>query len=224
MAHSNENDQQGRGGDGTITAALIGVGVAALIIGAAILFFLSRVFRTSEEPFGADTSVGESIDTMDSTAGWTLYLDEVGSSGSINAQPGQDGDALEIIFDVVADGWVGVSRVVDPSALADSEGITFAYRGSGEPNTFEFKLLCAPDENEQSAIFGIQWTGSSVTDGWTRREVRYRDLACWPDTPCEEGELVDPERVWKIDFAVSSKPGDSPGVGVVLIDDVRAIK
>jgi hypothetical protein len=167
------------------------------------------------------------IDTMDSTSGWSTYADDEGSTISIDSVPGRTNNGLEITFDVVEWGWVGISKAINPEILPmlpRIERLGFFYVGSGAPNTIEFKLVYQPDSEGESAIFSVLWPGATVTDGWTFLEIPVSALACWADTGCQPDEEIDLERVWKIDFAISNKEGDTPGSGTVILDEIQGIR
>lgn len=165
------------------------------------------------------------IDPMEEMTTWTTYGDEA-STMSVTTTSGITGNAVEITFELQEWGWMGLSQEIDPQALQGTTGIRFFHRGNGAPNTIEFKVLYAPNAQGESAIFSVLWPGVTATENWESLEVRYDDLSCWEETPCEPGETVDPAQVWKIDFAVSNKAhlGDEPGAGVVVIDEVQGVR
>ena len=86
------------------------------------------------------------IDTMDSTSGWRTYRDDTGSSINIEPILGRTDNATEISYDLNEWGWVVISKRINPEILSEMEGIKFFYKGSGEPNTIELKLV--------SCVFG----------------------------------------------------------------------
>ena len=158
------------------------------------------------------------VDPMDSIAGWGTYHDDRGSAISMRVASGIRGDAVEIGYDLKPDGWVGIFKQIDPSVLMGTTRIRFYYSGYGMPNTIELKLIY-----KGGAVFSTQWPG--VTNGeWRVLEAPYDQFACWEATGCVKGERVDLSRVDRIDFAISNKAGNTPGIGVVRIDSVEAIK
>jgi hypothetical protein len=179
--------------------------------------------RPSPTPTSALLPV--TLDAMEDMAGWDTYGDDA-STVTVTATSGITGNAVEIAFELQEWGWLGMSREIEPQMLQGTKGIRFFHQGSGAPNTIEFKVLYAPNEQGQSAIFSVLWPGVTVTEDWEILEVRYDELACWEETPCEPGEVVDAAKVWKIDFAISNKAHleDTPGAGVVAIDEVQGIR
>lgn len=154
---------------------------------------------------------------------WSTYSDDKGSSITIRPVQGND-DAVEVSFDVKADGWVGLLADFDPALFYGTRGIRFFRKGSGARNTIELKLLYVPDANGESAVFSVLWPKATVADDWAPLEAPYGDFMCWRDTPCPQDGRLDLDRVWRVDLAISSKPGDTPGTGVVTIDDIQGIK
>jgi hypothetical protein len=153
-----------------------------------------------------------------------------------------NGHAIEISFDLVKGGFVVISKVLPPDALPETAGIRFSYQGRGKPSTVEVKLIY-----KVGTIFTVWLRHTSVTGGygWVTREIPYDNFWCFAGTgngpdkcpPSGEGNLrLEPEKVEKIEFAVSNKthdpnnPDDSdpeddlPGTGVVTIRDVQAVR
>jgi hypothetical protein len=161
---------------------------------------------------------------MESTLKWNQYVDDKGSSIVLRSAQGMEGNAVEISFDVKQAGYVGISKELYPGILSGTEGIKFSYNGSGAPNTIEFKLQYPPAASGRSTVFSIEWHHITSTNEWKTFEVGYNKFKCWEETGCSADEKVDLEKVWVIDFAISSRPGDSPGIGVVAIDNIQAIR
>ena len=74
------------------------------------------------------------IDAMDNTTGWVTLGDNKGSSISIKSVPGKKGYALEISYDLNENGWVGISKEIDPKVLSEIIGIEFSHNGIGRWN------------------------------------------------------------------------------------------
>ena len=163
------------------------------------------------------------IDSMDSMVGWSTYEDDKGSTGMLRVTPGLRNEAVEIAYDLEADGWVGVFHNVEPGSLSGTDGIRFFYSGDGARNTIELKLIYEPDSNGKSPVFSVTWMGATVADTWAMVEVPYSEFRCWEDTGCSRGDEVDLDKVWRVDFAISNKPGDTPGIGHVRIDEIQVI-
>ena len=154
------------------------------------------------------------IDSMESTMVWITHKDDNGSSMNKKLMPGWTGDGIEIFYNLKKCGWVLISKEIDPKKLSEYKGIRFYYKGSGEPNTIELKLIY-----EDTTTFDVKWHGATVRDDWMPVEVPYSSFNC-----CGSNEL-DLEKVRKIEFAISNKPdeGDKYGSGWVIIDDVQGI-
>ncbi|MCK4347189.1 MAG: carboxypeptidase regulatory-like domain-containing protein, partial [Thermoplasmatales archaeon] len=164
------------------------------------------------------------IDTMDSTSGWRTYKDDKGSSINIKSISGRTDNAIEISYDLKEWGWLVISKKINPEILSEKEGIKFFYKGSGEPNTIELKLIYG---DVGGTTFGVLWNRATVADNWVSIEVPYSHFDCWwPDDNClRYGNKLDLKNVRKIEFAISNKQedGDMYGSGRVIIDDVQGI-
>ncbi len=163
-----------------------------------------------------------SIDPMESTMGWYTHKGDKGSSINRKLIPGRTDNGIGISYDLKEWGWVLISKNINPEKLSKYEGIRFYYKGSGEPNTIELKLIY-----EDTTTFGVVWHGATVADDWVSVEVPYSDFYCWwPANNClRYGNELDLEKVRKIEFTISNKPddGDVYGSGWVIIDDVQGI-
>lgn len=162
------------------------------------------------------------IDDMTGVSVWSAF-EHGGSSLIVSGVTDRKTHALELDYTVEKDGWVAIHREINPAALAGSRLIGFSFRGSGAPNSIEFKLFRKPDENGRSAIFGVVWNHATNTDGWRYVEAPYSLFVCWRETGCQPGEVLDPSEVWKIDIAIANKAGDTPGSGVVLISPILGV-
>jgi len=168
------------------------------------------------------------IDSMESTMGWYTYKDDEGSSINRKSILGRTGNGIEITYDLKEWGWVTLNKRIDPSILSEIEGIRFFYKGTGKPNTIEFKLMYN-DGDEYNGIdttFGFLINAATVKDDWTQVEVPYDMLECWwSDKSCDDNPRLYLNKVRKIEFAFSNRPedGDVYGSGRVIIDDVQGI-
>ena len=159
-----------------------------------------------------------SIDQMDTTFGWQTHQDGKGSVVLIRSAPGIRGNAIEIGYELKPGGWVAISKEIKPSVLVGTSRIRFSYAGYGAPNTIELKLIY-----REGVVFSVEWSGVTDTNGgWRMLEASYSQFTCWESTGCSRGEVIDIRRVEKIDFSVSNRPGNTPGIGVVRIDNVEA--
>ncbi|MCD4845145.1 MAG: hypothetical protein K8R25_11735 [Methanosarcinales archaeon] len=169
-----------------------------------------------------------SIDPMESTRDWYTFRDDHGSSINRKLIPGKTGNSIEIAYDLKEWGWVTLNRRIDPSILSEIEGIRFFYKGTGKPNTIEFKLSYSDGDeyNGTDTTFGFLINAATVKDGWTQVDVPYDMLECWwSDKSCDDNPRLDLNKVRKIEFTISNKPkdGDLYGSGKVIIDDVQGI-
>jgi hypothetical protein len=203
-----------------IVAIITALGVIGAEVGPKLIDYL---FADRDKQEAAENPL--LIDSMDSTSEWNTYSDDKGSTIEIVPRQGMNDSALEIVYNLQSDGWVGVSKVIDADLLSGTKKIGFYYQGSGAPNTIELKLLYTPVDGE-NAVFSVLWHSATVKEDWTFLEAPYSDFICWVGTPCPEDGLLNVARVWKIDFAVSNKSGmgDEPGFGVVAIDDVQGVR
>ena len=161
------------------------------------------------------------IDSMESTLFWKTNK-FTGSSINIKSVPGRTDNGIEISYDLEELGWVEISKEIHPEILYKYKGLRFYYKGSGEPNTIELKLIY-----EDTTTFGVAWNRATVADNWITLEVPYSHFDCWwPVGNCQGyGNELDLEKVRKIEFAISNKPDnkDVYGSGWVIIDDVQGI-
>lgn len=162
------------------------------------------------------------IDSMENTMGWDTLKDDKGSSINRKSIAGRTDNGIEISYDLKEGGWVLISKKIDPGILSEYEGLRFYYKGNGEPNTIELKLIY-----EDTTTFGVAWHRATVADNWVTLEVPFSEIDCWwPEDNClDYGNKLYLEKVRKIEFAISNKPdgGDVYGSGWVIIDDVQGI-
>jgi hypothetical protein len=174
----------------------------------------------TETPTNTPTPDHVVIDTMDSISGWSTFSDPE-STIKIGSAPGKIDDAIEISYNLTVNSgnWVLISRPVDLQPLSGTtRGIRFFYKGSGEHNSIELKLLYAPDPTGQSITFVKLWPAATVTEGWHSFEVRYAEFNCGETCPAT-GQL-DLEEVRAINLAITNAEGGASGSGIVIIDHV----
>jgi hypothetical protein len=179
------------------------------------------------------------IDGMDKLSNWKpSFCDEKcgGSNGKssiidISLVSGRANDAngaLEISYDVKNSGYVIITKNIVSQRLLGTTGISFFYKGSGAPNTIEFKLLLRYPGDSEDTAFGASWNRvTDTSDNWTPIEALYStDFTCWwPANLCQtHGETPDLKVVKRIDFAISNKPTDKAGTGKVAFDDLAGIQ
>jgi len=163
------------------------------------------------------------VDNMNGLSGWERIPDYKGSSIDVQSVHGLYDNAIEISYDLKEDGYVVISKEIDPEILTETEGLNFYYKGSGKPNTIEFKLVYGKDFDETT--YGILWNKATIVDNWIFIEVPYNHFSCWwPENNCERyGNKLDVKNVRKIEFAISNKPndGDMYGSGWLIIDEIQ---
>jgi hypothetical protein len=75
--------------------------------------------------------------------------------------------------------------------------------------------------------FGVIWNRATDTgDQWKTHEALYEvDFKCWgPKELCDNhGNTFDMESVHRIEFGISNKNGDAPGLGKLTIEDLILI-
>ncbi|HID19375.1 MAG TPA: hypothetical protein EYP28_00315 [Methanophagales archaeon] len=138
--------------------------------------------------------------------------------------PGRTGNAIEIAYNLKEDGWVDITKEINPEILSGKEGIRFFYKGSSRPNTLELSLIYG---DVGSTIFGVSMDRATFTEDWVSIEVPYTYFNCWwPDDNClYYGNKLDLKNVRKIEFSISNDPeaDDVYGPGRLIIDDVQVI-
>lgn len=167
----------------------------------------------------APTENPDLIDNMEHTTGWDSYQDDQGSSLSLRLVPGTAGDAVELGYDLVQWGYVGIEREMGEVDLSQAAGLRYLYRGSGTPATIETKLI-----RFDGAVFGYNLARGTARSEWGRVEIPFSEFKCWPDTGCQEEQAIDPKAIARLDFAVSIKEGDTPGQGSLVIDQIEMVR
>ncbi|MDD3247930.1 MAG: carbohydrate binding domain-containing protein [Methanosarcina sp.] len=158
------------------------------------------------------------IDTMDSTLGWLPFDEKMGSTEKVNSVSGMENDAVEIAYNLMKDGFVGISKNIDSEKLADAKGIRFYYKLSGEPNTIQIKLI-----DQDGLHFGTLFAQTKAVDDWTPIEVSFSNFDLWSS---ESAKSLNLKSIEKLEFVIANKPefGDSPGTGSVFIDKIEVIE
>lgn len=184
----------------------VGIGIGAPI---AMAFLLIALISNAS----AQNCQPRIIDNMDGTTDWNIFADgEKGSSVTLNSVPSSNNFAIEMAFDIKKDGWIGISKWIDPKNLSETKGIQFTYKGSGVRNNLQLKLI-----DKDGTNFGVVWNGATVADEWATIKVPYTDFSClW----CNEEKSLDVSNVEKIEFAIANQDGRPTGNGSVIIDDV----
>jgi len=163
---------------------------------------------------------GTVIDSMNSLDGWESYKVE-GNEGQIMLGKGHEKQAVELIYSIVPYGYAGLSKIVDVTPPEGTQEMRFYFRGQGSRNMLEVKILYPPDAKRKSAVFSYDISNATPTEGWVKITIPYKEFMCWTDTGCRQDESVVPSKIWKIDFAISTKGAGQAGVGTVAIDQIR---
>jgi Carbohydrate binding domain (family 11) len=162
----------------------------------------------------------------ESLTGWVPSWDG-DSSMKVDLVQGRTNGAVEIAYYLARGGWLIITKGVDPQVLSGTTGISFYHKGSGAPNTIEFKLMLRYPDDTDDTTYGVSWHQATDTGGdWKLEDVPYSDFACWwPAENCVAHPKLDLTKVLRMDFAVSNKPdfGDQVGSGSVAFDDVVGI-
>jgi len=188
-------------------------GIAAgVALGALAGFLIARLFLVRPATL---------IDNMDSTKGWIPYA-SADNTLSVETVDGVKKQAALVIFYVQQGGYVGISKPVETPLFDNTTELQLFYRGNGAANTFEVKLLATPNAEGKSAVFSYEIPHGSDTQGWVALNVPYAKFKCWESTGCRKDEIISPSQIYKIDFAISCKGNDEPGVGTVIIDHITA--
>lgn len=163
---------------------------------------------------------GMVIDPMNSLEGWESYKVE-GNECQIVLDKGREKQAVEIIYYLVPYGYAGLSKIVDITPPEGTKELSFSYRGQGSINMLEVKILYPPDAERKSVVFSYDIADATPTIGWETATIPYTAFKCWPDTGCRPDESVVPSKIWKIDFAVSTRGSGQAGVGTITIDQIK---
>jgi hypothetical protein len=158
---------------------------------------------------------------------WQTSHDDHGSTIDINSVKGKTDNAVQVGYNVKSDGSVVMSRNVEPSQLLGTEGIRVYYKGSGAPNTLEFRLILRYPGDPSDTTFGVSRNRATNTgDKWKLLTASYDDFRCWFGQNCEKHkDAPDPMAVKAIVIAVSNNPGaeDVEGPGIVIIDGLQGM-
>jgi hypothetical protein len=162
------------------------------------------------------------IDSMDSLASWEVVKDAIGSNISIKNALSRTGKSIEISYDLMDGGFVGISRDVDPKVLSELEGINFTYLMSGRPANL---MLVLDDGN--SSGYSRSWNlfGNPKGDRpkWSHLEGYYDDFQrVNPVNADSSQERINRSNVRKIKFIISRITDDS-GNGSIALDQIRGI-
>ncbi len=189
--------------------------VFAVVTGLYFLWVGTWIVPPAREPWIIDEINGISM--------WSFNDDGKGSHIQHSLVDGdRHGKAMLADFYLIKDGYVAISRDLNPQMLVGSHGIGFVFKSTGKPNTIELKLIYAANADGKEAIFSTAWDQITGEKGWTVLQEPYNHFTCWAGTGCKVGESFDISKIGRIDISVSNKAVDEPGAGSVWIDEILA--
>ncbi|MGC9514692.1 hypothetical protein [Methanocrinis sp.] len=166
------------------------------------------------------------IDSM--AGGWSSLEDGRGSIvQDIRTVTGVEDDATRISYDLVPDGWVGITRTVRGRGgngslnLAGTDGISFFLRGSESANTLQ---VWVGDAN--GTVYGRPWERGAIAPDWARQEALYEEFGCIEaeGSGCIDATL-DLRNVTAFYFIVRDPEGGALGSsGWIAVDDLEALR
>jgi WD40 repeat protein len=159
------------------------------------------------------------IDTMDSIDGWEIITDDLGSTVKIDSAPGEKKNGIEISYDLLESGWIGISKEVDPTLLSESSGLMVSYFCIDNQDVLDMRLV-----SDDGAIYGISWD-KLETNKWSYQKGLYTDFKCLYPIDNREFNItaIDISRVKKLEIIVSKNLGDIAGSGSITLDEVRGL-
>jgi WD40 repeat protein len=159
------------------------------------------------------------IDPMENLSLWKTLKDDLGSNISIGLVPSKKGRAINLSYELKDNGWVGISRDVDPKLLAELQGLNISYRMIGKQSTLEIRL-----EDQNGTIFGSSWMLGGDQSRWVYLEALYDGFA-----PVS-GEIslktvLESARIKKLEFVMHNniQNGDVPGPGSINLDQIQGV-
>lgn len=165
------------------------------------------------------------IDSM--AGGWSTFEDGRGSVvQNIKVVGGVEENATRISYDLVPDGWVGITKTVYPKSgagrlnLAGTDGLKFFARGSETSNALEIWLRDA-----NGTIYGSS-SEDAIPEDWTLLKMGYGDFGCVEaeGAGCRDATF-DFGNVTAIYFVVRDRESQEPGSsGWIAIDDLEAFR
>lgn len=159
--------------------------------------------------------------------GWSTCEDGRGSVvQNIKVVAGIEENATRISYDLVPEGWVGITKSVSTNGtdglnLVGTDGLEFFCRGSETTNALEIWLRDA-----NGTICGRSWEGGDIPQDWSLLKAEYEDIGCVE----EEGSLCRDEafdfgNVTAIYFVVRDRESQKSGSsGWIALDDLEAFR
>jgi len=169
-----------------------------------------------------------SRDDMDEPAaisGWQNYgrdEDKGVTNTSLDSVSGQDGKALQLTYEFNrgnTDDWVVMERDWGRN-IAGSDSFRFRYKGTGDANNLELKVM---DKN--GTIFSKKIYDVTNTQGeWKTATIPYEELSLLTSGAYGNGDIVDAldlRKVAAVFFVVSKGDG---GSGTLTIDELEVLE
>jgi hypothetical protein len=169
-----------------------------------------------------------SLDKMDEPAaisGWENYgLDEDKgiTTTSLDSVSGQDGKALQLSYSFnrgESDDWVVMERDWGRN-IAGSDSFRFKYKGIGNDNNIELRVMDKNGTIFSKKIFDVTNTGGE----WKTAAIPYEELSLVTGGTYSNGDTanaLDLRKVEAISFVVSKGDG---GSGTLVIDELEVLE
>jgi WD40 repeat protein len=162
------------------------------------------------------------IDPMEDLSNWKTLKDELGSNVSISLVPSKKGRAINLTYDLKDNGWVGISRDVEPQLLAELQGLNISYRMTGKQSTLEIRL-----EDQNGTVFGSSRILNGGPPRWACLEALFDGFTEINQRSEEKSllKVLEPFRIRKLEFIMrnTTQNGDVPGPGSISLDQIRGV-
>lgn len=156
---------------------------------------------------GRAAAQGIVVDAFDDTAGWSAVASEGARVWTIS-ESGPNGPVMRVGFDLGMGGHVIVRKKVS-IALPKNYAFTFALKGEGRPNNFEFKLIDPTGKN----VWWRSYRDFTFPPDWQPMTIRRSRISfAWGPSAKELTQTS------AIEIAISAGEG---GAGSVWLDDLR---
>jgi len=169
-----------------------------------------------------------SLDSMDDPvpiSGWKNYglnEDKGITTTSLNSISGRDGKALELTYKFNrgdSDDWVVMERDWGKN-IAGSDSFRFKYKGTGNDNNIELRVM---DKN--GTIFSKKIFHATNTEGeWKTATIPYEEFSLLTSGTYSNGDIakkLDLTKIEAITFLVTSGDG---GSGTLTIDQLEVLE
>lgn len=156
--------------------------------------------------FLAGLSFAEVLDSMDSSANWSVETDN-GASLSTSTVSGLTGNAVRLEYDIDSGEWVAIKREDFANVdISSGDAIRFYYKGAGDSNHIKFQITDADGD-----VFDRKLANLSNISTWTQAILTFDSLSHWEGTG--DGTL-DRGNISQIGFAVNVSEGGSGNVAI----------